>query len=314
MQQPGGGSLDPQGPVAETMADLWWLMLGLGTAVFLLVVVLLVLGLFRRRPQGEPEPGNETSTSSRRWLVGGGVVLPAIVLTVTLGATVVAMRDLPDEAPPDALVVEIVGHQWWWEVHYPEEDITTANELHIPVGRPIALQLSSADVVHSFWVPRLAGKIDLLPDGTNELILQADEPGEHRSDCAEFCGLQHTRMTMNVVAEPADDFESWIAEQQQPAAEPAEATAQEGHELFVGGECATCHSIQGTTADGTSGPDLTHFAGRATIGAGAAPNSPADLAEWVADPHTIKEGVKMPAAEVTDEQLEALLAYLETLE
>lgn len=204
------GSLDPQGPVARAMADLWWLMLGLGVAVFIVFAVLLVVGLFRRPPEpGELDPQPRIG----RWIVGGGVVMPLIVLIVVFGATVYAMRVVPTSAPPDALVVRIVGHQWWYEVSYPDEGVVTVNELHIPVGRPVALQLTSADVIHSFWVPALGGKMDLLPDRTNTLVLQADEPGEHRALCAEFCGLEHATMQLLVVAEPADEFASWVAAQ-----------------------------------------------------------------------------------------------------
>lgn len=207
------GSLDPQGPVAEAMADLWWLMLGLGVAVFVVFAVLLAVGLFRRRTEAGSEPPRRTYPSGR-WIVAGGVVMPLVVLLVVFGATVYAMRVVPNTAPREALVVEIVGHQWWWEVHYPDQGIRTTNELHIPVGRPIALRLTSADVIHSFWVPALGGKMDLLPDGVNTLVLQADEPGEHLSQCAEFCGLQHANHKLVVVAEPAERFASWVADQQ----------------------------------------------------------------------------------------------------
>ncbi|CAN5901335.1 hypothetical protein BH23ACT8_BH23ACT8_13210 [soil metagenome] len=235
------GSLDPQGPVAQAMADLWWLLLSLGVAVFFAVAVLLAVALFRRRPAAPAESasdghrlamattsdcenrsaGSAIHTSGHpepswfgRWIVIGGVAMPLIVLVVVFGATVHALRVVPSSAPSDALVVEVVGHQWWWEVRYPEERITLVNELHIPVGRPIALRLTSADVIHSFWVPELAGKMDLLPDGVNTLVLQADEPGEHQSHCAEFCGLRHADMKLTVVAEPAARFASWVADQQ----------------------------------------------------------------------------------------------------
>ena len=314
MTQPGGGSLDPQGPVAQAMADLWWLMSALGVAVFVVVTVLLAVGLFRRPQTTEPHAGEKTPTGFGRWMIVGGVLMPTVVLLVVLGATLRAMRFVPNTAPPEALVVEVVGHQWWWEVRYPDEGITTANELHIPVGRPIALKLTSADVIHSFWVPRLGGKIDLLPDGTNTLVLEADEPGEHHSQCAEFCGLQHANMGLTVVAEPQERFASWMADRKEPAVKPTGATARRGLELFLAFECASCHAIQGTTADATAGPDLTHIANRPTLGAGVLSNTPKNLADWVTDPHAIKNGVKMPAAKLTEEQLDAVLAYLDGLE
>jgi cytochrome c oxidase subunit 2 len=206
------GALDPQGPVAEAMAELWWLMLGLGGVVFVAVVVVLALGLFRRRRDGEPAPDRQGPSRFGRWFVVGGVVAPAVVLAVVFGATVWAMRDLPNTPTDEALVIEVVGHQFWWEVRYPDEGITLRDELHIPVGRQVALRLSSADVIHSFWVPALAGKVDMLPDYTNTLVLQADEPGEHTNRCAEFCGLEHTTMVLTVVAEPPERFDAWVAD------------------------------------------------------------------------------------------------------
>jgi cytochrome c oxidase subunit II len=194
------------------MADLFWLMLGLGAVVFVVVLVVLALGLFRRGREGEPRADRQRPDRFGRWFVVGGVVAPLVILIIVFGATVNAMRFVPTTAPPEALVIEVVGHQFWWEVRYPDAGITTTNELHIPVGRRINLQLTSADVIHSFWVPELAGKLDLLPDRTNTLVLQADEPGEHVSRCAEYCGLEHTRMLLTVVAEPEEQFTAWVAE------------------------------------------------------------------------------------------------------
>ena len=210
--QPEGGALDPQGPVSGAMADLFWLMLGLGGAVFVAVVVVLGLGLFRRRSADEGQPDRQRGDSFGRWFVVGGVVVPLVILLIVFGATVRAMRFVPTTAPPEALVIEVVGHQFWWEVRYPEQGVTVRDELHLPVGRRVNLQLTSADVIHSFWVPELAGKIDLLPARTNTLVLEADEAGVHRSRCAEFGGLEHTKMVLTVVAEPEDRFVSWLAE------------------------------------------------------------------------------------------------------
>jgi cytochrome c oxidase subunit 2 len=209
--QRGDGVLDPQGPVSQAVADLWWLMLGLGGVVFVAVVVVLALGLFRR-PAAEQEAGRERPQRFGRWFVGGGVVAPLLILTIVFGATVRAMRLVPATAPPEALVIEVVGHQFWWEVRYPDAGVALTDELHLPVGRPVKLQLTSADVIHSFWVPALAGKLDLLPDHPNTLVLEADQPGVHTSRCAEFCGLEHTTMLLTVVAEPEDRFASWLAE------------------------------------------------------------------------------------------------------
>ena len=204
------GSLDPHGPAAETIADLYWLMLGLGVAVFLVFAVALAIGLTRRPREDTAE---RTQRRLDRWVLGGGVALPVVVLVVVFGATVYAMRALPSEPDDDALVVEVAGFQWRYEVSYPDEGIRVIDELHLPVGRQVALHLTSDDVIHSFWVPELGGKLDMLPDGTNVLVLQADEPGEWNARCAEFCGEKHTSMTLRVVAEAPADFEAWLAGQ-----------------------------------------------------------------------------------------------------
>ncbi|MDK3256959.1 cytochrome c oxidase subunit II [Blastococcus capsensis] len=207
MNSASSGSLDPKGPSAEAIADTWWLMLGLGVAVFVLFAVLLAVGLFRRQRSDEGQP------SEKRWIVGGGVVLPLVVLVVVFGATVAAMRVLSEDAPPEALEIEVIGHQWYFEVRYPEAGVTTVGELHLPVGQPVEFHLTSADVIHSFWVPELGGKTDMLPDGVNVLVLQADEPGEWGTSCAEFCGLEHATMQLDVVAESPEDFMDWIEQQ-----------------------------------------------------------------------------------------------------
>jgi cytochrome c oxidase subunit 2 len=204
------GSLEPAGPAAESISDLWWVMLWLGSAVFLVFAVALAIALTRR-----PRERTATGTQRRldRWILGGGVVLPAVVVVVVFGATVQVMRDLPDDPEGDALVVEITGFQWAYEVAYPEHGVEGADELHLPVGRQVALHLRSEDVIHSFWVPELAGKLDLLPDGTNVLVLRADEPGEWSARCAEFCGEKHASMQLPVVAEPPEEFASWLEAQ-----------------------------------------------------------------------------------------------------
>jgi len=303
------------------MADLWWLMVALGVAVFVVFAVFLALALFRPRPAAATasatlaEPGREPPSHFSAWMIGSGVAVPLIIIATVFAATVHALKEVLPTAPPGALVIDVVGHQWWWEVHYPEQGVATANELHVPVGRDIALRLSSADVIHSFWVPELGGKLDMLPDKVNTLVLKADEPGEFVNRCAEFCGLQHTLMTMVVVAEPQDRFDAWVAARAQPAeATPADATARRGQDVFVGaGGCASCHTVRGTAAVGREGPELTHFASRPTIAAVPVDNTPENRADWVADPHTIKRGVSMPAARLSAGDLNAVLAYLESL-
>lgn len=308
-----GGALDPQGPMARSAAALWWLMAALGGLVFVLVVALLVAGLRRGRAgPARVEPGGPETGSSRRWLVGGGVLLPSVVLVVVLGATVAAMRDVPVQAPDGALVVEVTGHQYWWEIRYPAEGAVVANELHLPVGRPVALRLRSADVIHSFWVPALGGKMDALPDGVNTLVLQADEAGEHTSECAEFCGVQHTNMSLLVVAEEPDAFRAWVAAQAAPAA-PVNSTGAAGADVFARA-CSRCHAVRPATEaePAERGPDLTHFASRRTIGA-IAENEPEALRRWISDPHAMKTGVLMPAVELDPHELDAVVTYLEGL-
>jgi cytochrome c oxidase subunit II len=205
----GAGSLDPQGPIAERITDLWWLLLCLGVIAYVLFAYFLGVGLFRRSDK-DPVRDEQPPRESHPLIIGGGVVLPVIILAVVFAATVDATRDTSSDAPAGALMVEITGHQWWWEVRYPDTGVTTRNELHIPVGRPIEIQLSSADVIHSFWVPELGGKLDLLPDHTNVMVTQADKPGEHTTLCAEFCGLHHAEMILSVVAESPARFSLWL--------------------------------------------------------------------------------------------------------
>ncbi|MGH9032115.1 MAG: cytochrome c oxidase subunit II, partial [Acidimicrobiia bacterium] len=256
---------DTDGPVAEEIVGLWWFLLVLGIIVFVAFAVALAVAL--RRGRAGKEGGEPTSRSLRRWVIGGGAVLPAVVLVVVLVFTVASMRALPADAPTHALRVEVVGHRWWYEIRYPDHGVVTANELHLPVDRPIELALTSDDVIHSFWVPALGGKLDMLPDRTNTLVLQADEIGEHRTSCAEFCGLQHARMRLLTVVETDDDFDAWVDANRTSAQEPGDAAAARGQDVYFDAGCASCHTVRGTQSVGTEGPDLTHLASRQTLGA-----------------------------------------------
>jgi cytochrome c oxidase subunit 2 len=240
--------------------------------------------------------------------------MPVVAVGLVLGLTLSAMRAIPNDIPPGAVTIEVVGHQWWWEVRYPDENVITANEVHVPAGRPIALLLTSADVIHSFWVPTLGGKIDLLPDRVNTMIIEADEVGLHRGSCAEFCGLQHAKMGLLVAAETDQDHENWLERQREPAASPTGDLEVAGAEVFIQSGCSDCHTVRGTDASGVNGPDLTHLAGRLTLAAGTVSNTSENLAEWVASPHDVKTGVLMPDIELSAIELEALVAYLEALE
>jgi cytochrome c oxidase subunit 2 len=210
--------------------------------------------------------------------------------------------------------IRLIGHQWWWEVRYdgatPSDMFTTANELHIPVGTPIRLSLESADVIHSFWVPSLAGKQDLIPGHNNSIELLAQKGGAYRGQCAEFCGLQHAHMGLLIVAEPSDTFEKWQTAQRAAAAAPQESDRVKGAQVFVSKPCALCHTIRGTSAGGTVGPDLTHLGSRAYIGADVLPLTSGSLATWIADPHGVKPGVNMPPVHLGADELNAVTAYL----
>lgn len=304
--------LEPKGPAAQHVANLWWLLFWMATAVFVLVVGFLLLAIFRRR--GDLAPSTVEPRSGSRIVLWGGIIAPALVLMVVVGATLWTLRVLASPAIPGELTVHVIGQRWWWEVQYPQQQFATANEIHIPVDQPVRFVLSSPNVIHSFWVPELQGKMDLVPGTTNELWLEADEPGVYRGICAEFCGVQHAKMNFLVVAEPREEFEAWLANQQQPAPQPTDSLTQLGQEIFFESGCMNCHAIRGTQASGELGPDLTHLAGRRTLASAAIDNNLGNLGGWIANPQHIKPGSLMPATDLTGTELQALLAYLATLE
>lgn len=300
---PVGGA---RGPAAAGIESLTWVLVALGTAVFVVFAALFIRALTRDREAG----GSHES----RLILWGGVIVPAVVVSVVLAVTLVTMRNLPAEAEEDALVIEVTGHQWWWEVYYPEYDIRSANEIRIPVDRQVELRLTSADVVHSFWVPALGGKLDLLPERVNHMILEASVPDVYRGVCAEFCGLQHAKMAFHVVATDEAAHREWVDASRAVPPAPSTPAAARGLEVFVDSGCQDCHRIEGTEASGMVGPDLTHIASRHSIAAGSLENTTENLAEWVTNPQSLKPGVEMPDTELTDEDVAALVAYLETLE
>ena len=302
--------LDPAGPRAARTADLWWLMLGLGLAVYLLVMLCLALALLGgRRALGE--------RGRLRLVVGGGMIGPAVVLLVIAVAnlrTLVAVAAPPTR--PD-LTLDVVGHQWWWEVRYPDQQIATANEIHIPAGQVVLVHLTSVDVIHSFFVPRLAGKTDLDPGQTTSTWLQADAPGQYHGQCAEYCGIQHANMAFTVFADDPSAFQQWVAGQQQPAPAPADTNLARGAQAFAGLGCIGCHALRygGTAAVGGGvGPDLTHLASRHTIAAGVLPNTVDALMRWIANPDGEKKGTTMPATQTDPDTLRALATYLASLQ
>ncbi len=305
-------TLDPRGPGAARIAGTWWLMLGISTVVFLIVLGFMAVALVRSRRAG-PVPQGDV-----RWgepvVIVGGVVIPAIILTAMF---VVSLRDMAALSAPmgdTTMTIAVEGHDWWWEATYSDPAATTANEIHIPVGQPVELELTTDDVLHSFWVPQLQAKTDMISGKVNRMWIEADEPGRFRGQCAEYCGLQHAKMIFYVVAQREDDFEAWLANEAKEAADPADPGAVAGEEVFMNETCAGCHAIRGTDADAQLGPDLTHLAARATIAAGVLDNTRADLAEWIVDPQGVKDGASMPPSELSAQELDDLLDYLESLE
>jgi cytochrome c oxidase subunit 2 len=303
-------ALDPAGPQAAQIAGLWWLIFWISTSVFVVVMAFLALAVWKRR-----SPQSERSLTAG---VTAGVALTVIVLLVWLVASVWASRAIASPQMSNAISINVTGHRWWWEVEYqdlnaPSLRFRTANELHIPVGRPVVLNVTSRDVIHSFWVPNLQGKRDLIPGYTTSIWLQADRAGVYRGQCAEFCGYQHANMALSVTAEADAPFKGWLVAERQPALEPATDLARQGRDVFMRGSCSACHTIRGTSAGGLVGPELTHLATRGSLAAGTLPNTRDHLRSWIDNPQAVKPGVAMPPNRLTAEDVQALLAYLEGL-
>jgi cytochrome c oxidase subunit 2 len=302
------------GFVAGREAWLGWILLGIATVVVLVVSALVVAGALRR---ARPEPGRiEREGEGLRWIVIGGIVVPSLVLVGVLVLTATTQAAIATPAGTD-LTVRVTGRQWWWEVTYlnlsPSLIATTANEIHIPVGRPVRLQVVSGDVIHSFWIPELAGKTDLIPGQENVMWIEADRPGVYHGQCAEYCGLQHAKMAMEVVAESPDAFARWLERQRAPAAAPAGIDTASGARVFATTACGLCHTVRGTMAGGRLGPDLTHVAGRRTIAAGTIANTRGNLLGWIENPRAFKPGTLMPAVPLKGRELDDLTAYLQSL-
>ncbi len=309
------------GPQALEVAWLWNIFLAVCGVVFAAVLAGLVLALRRAPRIHAPEPPdlgtvNVPEPRVRRNVVTAvGITIAGLLLLLV--ASVFTDRALARLPLADAVNIEVTAHQWWWTVTYINGPVSqtfeTANEIHVPVGRPVVVTLHADDVIHSLWIPSLSGKRDLIPGRTATLAFRADQPGIFRGQCAEFCGFQHAFMAFEVHAQPEDQYQQWRQQQLQPAPQPGDAQARRGKSLFESIQCAMCHAIQGTLAQGHTGPDLTHVASRRMLGAGTVPNNPGNLASWIADPHRHKPGVNMPANEMSAEDLAAIVAYLETL-
>ncbi|HEX3865572.1 MAG TPA: cytochrome c oxidase subunit II [Gemmatimonadaceae bacterium] len=312
-------ALDPNSPQARAIAHLWWWMLGAGGVIWLGVSALAIYTAMRGRGlRAADDLAHVTEPVHRRVerIVGGGIFATLLVLSGFLIFDFSVGRLLAQH-PEHALTIDVVGHQWWWEVHYenpdPSKSVGTANEIHVPTGEMIQFKLRSTDVIHSFWAPNLSGKRDLIPGYTSTLWFKADTAGVYRGQCAEFCGLQHAQMAFYIVAQSPVAFAAWLAAGASDPTPPTDSTLLYGQRIFMASGCALCHAIGGTQAFATVGPDLTHLKSRATIAAGALSNTRANLAGWIANPSALKPGVRMPSIPLTGPQLQALVSYLETL-
>lgn len=304
-------ALDPAGPNAARTETLGWVMFIGGGLVFLLVMCLATLAVLlphhRRRWLG-----------SRSVIIAGGIAFPLVVLSALLVYGFIVARALVIETQDPALTVEVVGEQWWWRVNYLDENggvrFVSANEIRMPVGQPVRFVLKSHNVIHSFWVPSLAGKLDMIPGRANSYTFSAGKPGTYRGQCAEFCGAQHALMAFFVIAMEPAEFDAWMLDQSEPAKEPIMAFVEKGQRLFLANGCGACHTVRGTQAKGILGPDLTHIGGRVSIGAGLLPNHAGTLAGWISSAQHLKPEILMPSfGNLEGEELRSIAAYLESL-
>jgi cytochrome c oxidase subunit II len=310
-------ALDTHGPEAKTLEHLFWTFTAILGAVWTATMVAFLFSLRQRRSPGE-DPLSVHSGTDRRMTI---VVSCAVALTAIIVLSLTALSYGGQRAlfsHKDGVVsMTIVGHQWWWEIRYedqqPSRTFTTANEFHVPVGEPVLIKLESTDVIHSFWVPSLAGKLDLIPGRQNQIEIQADRPGIYRGQCAEFCGNQHAHMGMLVVAESREDFDRWREQQIAAARPPSDPDSRRGHDIFLTKPCLMCHAIRGTSAGGRVAPDLTHVGSRRMIAAGALETTRGNLAAWIVDPQGIKPGVHMPVIKLEPDEIQPLATYLEGL-
>ena len=316
-----GSIFDTAGSPAERIARLAWFLIIVSAVTYLLVLAATGIAMRRarvRRTQGEladtrPETGKRLTRN-----VAIATTLTTLILLVYVSATALTGKAIawPLNAQ-QPLTIEVTGHQWWWQFRYrdslPSNWLTTSNELHIPVGRPVRVILLSNDVIHSFWIPELHGKQDLIPGHRNTMWIKADRPGVWKARCAEFCGHQHAKMAFDVVAESPAQFAQWYVRQLASALPPTDSSAKHGYDVFVQRTCIMCHSINGTEAGSNVGPELTHIASRPSLAAGSLPNTRVNLTRWILNPQIIKPGVRMPPNALSPADMTALLDYLETL-
>ena len=309
----------PQSAPARSIAALSHFTLAITGLIFAVVAGLLVYVIIRFRRRDDDDGGEPPQIFGSTQIELSWTIIPVLIVTVLFLTTARVVFDIQDAPKPkSALDVTVVGHQFWWEVRYPGFQVTTANELHVPISTPSApeptfLKLTSADVVHSFWVPELAGKTDLLPNRINELWISPETTGLFKGQCAQFCGAEHALMLLRVYADTPEDFAVWIHQQQMPAAAPQSDAVALGRKQFETQACINCHAVNGTVANGRFGPDLTHLMSRETLASGAMPNTPENLARWIDDPDTFKHGSLMPSMHLTKTQIDQITAYLVTL-
>lgn len=301
-------TLDPAGAAAELIDRLAMVLFAGGGLIFVLVAALALYGAL----------SGAKPISAGKWVIGGGLLIPLVVLTALFLYAIAVGDAVSNLGSASATRIHVVGKRWWWEVRYTHPDggreTVLANELRIPVGEPVEILLSSDDLIHSFWVPALGGKVDMIPGRVNRIVLHATRAGVFRGQCAEYCGAQHARMAFYVIAEPQTEYRAWLAREAMPAVEPADPFLRAGREAFLRGGCDACHTIRGTAASGRLGPDLTHFGSRRSLAAGTLDNGAGNIAGWIADSQKVKPGNLMPEATVFDgRELRAVAAYLESL-
>lgn len=302
-------ALDPAGPYSTAIADLWWIFFGVCAIVWVLVVAFMLVATFRGR--------RDASERRLTLVIGVAAGVTVSILFVLLFLSTSTGNSLMTMGPKQPLMIHVTGQQWWWAVEYkdptPVRQFASANEIYVPVGRPVHLVLKSRDVIHSFWIPNLHGKRDLIPGHTSSFVIQADRPGTYEGQCAEFCGLQHAKMRLSLTAVPEAEFIRWADSQRRAAKPPSTPLELRGQQVFLAGTCAMCHAISGTPAKGRSAPDLTHVGSRRMLAANSIPNAIGHMAGWIVDPQSIKPGNNMPSNPLPSDDLEALVAYLQSL-
>jgi cytochrome c oxidase subunit 2 len=301
-------TLSPSGPKSDFTTWAWWGLFAAAAFVCIVIIGLTVLaGVVRRRST------KVKSGEGRTYVLVLGVIIPGIVFACVfaLGVGGLVAESAPSRKP--AMTVDVVGHQWWWAFHYEGTSAVTANELHVPVGTPVELRLRTHDVIHSFWIPQVMPKMDVLPRRINKTWVTVDQPGTYRGECAEYCGAQHAHMDFSLVAQSEGAFRAWLQRQEQVAATPTTASEQRGMQFFTSASCATCHTIRGTSASGKVGPDLTHVGSRPTLAAGLMPNDVGHMSGWIVDSQAVKPGNIMPPQHISPSDLHDVVAYLQSL-